>query len=690
MQTHRFCPRPRLIRTALAAACFFTAAAAQAAPTCYHNYGAINANKPNKLFLYFPTTDDPTFPNYAGLTSPARTFDIALLPNPPAGTTTALRNRIYDVVATDYCEFNVQVMTPTTSNPDALVSPPARRNMVAIGADTNGNSSGVLFGQAEAVDTGDADVIDHSRVWAGSYGVFCGTPGGTLDGANNTLDRWAYGIGGTAAHEAGHNYGLAHSTVLHTGEDPITNHIMPAGGNIPCSDRVGHLRHFSDQDFGILANNVGLTVQSLANWDFINPNAGTATALQMEVLSLSTTLTPVSTYLGSLSPWGVPVVAAAGSKMFKGTSYHRFLVTWNAPKAWTSPNIPGSTAGNVRGGEKFHIGTHFAEENILSTTNQVVIADAVLLNSGGTALALHPRVPSYGTGTLSPSGFFNFNFENLINANLVLKNLQAFVLPRPLHIDALVFNPTGGIDFFDVQGQKVQPWRQVQLASAMELPSGSADKPGHAEFAIGNLLRDGRNVRVKTNADSRDAFGTSEVNRPNNGTLLTDPFPGASVLITGQLIEPGATQWDPEQQIYVSRDLVTNVFVQINGQRAKPVDGNLIGLLRSKVTCANLNTRLSVSAAIDANGYFDCEKSGLISVHGDRVQITQVGTATTNLPAVQLSGMDIGKAVCTNLNTRKSVSFAPKVSTDRLDCVQAGLGIEASQTIQFSQVGTVR
>jgi hypothetical protein len=386
----------------------------------------------------------------------------------------------------------------------------------------------------------------------------------------------------------------------------------------------------------------------------------------------------------------VPVVTAGGTQMFKGTSYHRYLVRWDAPKAWASPNIPGSVAGNVRGGEKFHVGTHFAEENILNTTNQVVIADAVLLNSGGTALALHPRVPSYGTGTLSPSGFFNFNFENLINANLVLKNLQAFVLPRPLHIDALVFNPAGGINFFDVQGEKVQPWRQVQLASEMELPAGSADKPGHAEFTIGNLLRDGRNVRVKTNADTRDALGASEVNKPNIGTLLTDPFPGASVLITGQLVEPGATQWDPEQQIYVSMDLVTNVFVQINGQRAKPVDGNLIGLLRTKVTCANLNTRLSVSAAIDANGYFDCEKSGLVSVHGDRVQITQVGLATNGLPAVQMSGMEIGKAVCTNLNTRKSVSFAPKVSTDRLDCVQAGLGIEANQTIEFSQVGTVR
>ena len=40
----------RTLRTALALAGLFGAVAgAQAAPICYHNYGSIDANKPNKL-----------------------------------------------------------------------------------------------------------------------------------------------------------------------------------------------------------------------------------------------------------------------------------------------------------------------------------------------------------------------------------------------------------------------------------------------------------------------------------------------------------------------------------------------------------------------------------------------------------------------------------------------------------------
>jgi hypothetical protein len=688
MSTHRFL----IARTALALACATAAAAANAAPTCYANYGAIESKKPNKLFLYFPTTDDPTFPNYAALTSPARTFDIALLPNPPAsGTTAQLRDRIYDVVATDYCEFNVHVQSPTTGNPDALVSPPARRNMVAIGSDANGDASGVLFGQAQAVDIGDAAVVDHSRVWGGSYGVFCGTPGGTLDGANNTLDRWALGIGGTAAHEAGHNYGLSHSTTLHTGEDGILNHIMPAGGNIPCSDRVGHLRHFSDQDYGILANNVGLTVQSLANWDFVNPNASSADALQMEVLSLSSALTPAWWYFGpgSRSPWNKPIVTGPlGTKVFKGTVYNRFLVTWSTPEAWTSAT-PGNLPGVVRGGEAFHVGASFVEEDILNTTTQVVISDATLLRAGS-PLPLNPRVPTFNTGTLAPDGSYSFVLANLVAANLVLRNLQAYVLPRQLDIQSMIFNKAGQIDFFDVSGDPVVPWRQVQLPGAVELPPGSPERPGEAVFSLGNLFKDGHNVRVKTNPTANDAVGVAEVNRAVSGALLSDPFPGASVFITGDVVEPGAMQWDPEQKQFVSKDLVTSMFLQIAGKRAKPVDGILIGLLRSKVTCSNLNSRRAVSAAVDANGNFDCEKSGLVMLHGDRVQVTQVGIAGSSLPAVQMGGLDVGKFVCTNLNTRRSVSFVPSASTARLDCAKAGLAIELNQTIEFTQVGTVR
>lgn len=656
----------------------------QAAPTCYHNYGAIDAMKPNKLFLYYPTANDASFPAYATNVSPARTFAIGSLPGAPAGTTAQLRDRIFDVVATDYCEFNVQVQPPTTTNPDSLGSPPARRNMVAIGADTDPS----LFGVAEAVDTGDADVIDHARVFGGSYGVFCSAE---LSGANNTLDRWALGIGGTAAHEAGHNYGLSHSAVVHTGEDAFTHHIMPAGPSMPCTNRVGERRHFSDQDFGILANNVGLTLQSLANWDFVNPNSATASRLRMEVLSHSATLTPVSVYLGSLSPWNAPSVVASGTRTFKGSSYNRFFVTWQSGKGWASPNQPGSVAGQVRGAEQFHVGTHFAEADILNTSTQVVIADATLLDAGGSALPLHPRVPTFDTGTLSADGSFTLALSNLVAANLVLRNWRGFVLPRPAHIDSMLFDPTGGVKLFDNQQEPITPWRQLQLPTAVELPAGSTDKPGEARFVLGNLIKEGHNVHIKfRGAVAGDAaVGAQEVNPDVKGALATDPFPGASVFLEGDLVEPNALQWDANKKAFVNQDLVTHVFLQVAGKRAKPVDGILIGLLRGKVVCSNLNTRQSVNVQANTDGSFDCEKAGLVSLHGERVQVSQVALVNTQLPAVQIGGLDIAKVTCTNLRSRQSVSFKPGVSTNPIDCVKAGLEVGQESTLQITQVGTV-
>lgn len=661
---------------------------AHAAPTCYHNYGAIDAMKPNKLFLYYPTANDASFPAYATNVSPARAFDIATLPGGPAGTTAQLRQRIFDVVATDYCEFNVQVLPPTTNNPDSLALPPARRNIVAIGADTDPS----LFGIAEAVDTGDADVIDHARVFGGSYGVFCSAE---LSGASNTLDRWALGIGGTAAHEAGHNYGLSHSSVVHSGEDGFVHHIMPAGPSMPCSNRVGERRHFSDQDFGILANNVGLTLQSLANWDFVNPNSATASRLRMQVLSRSATLTPVSTYLGSLSPWNAPTVSGpSGTQIFKGISYNRFTVTWQSAKAWASPNQPGSIAGQVRGAEQFHIGTHFAQEDILNTSDQVVILDATLLDAGGNALPLHPRVPTFNTGTLSSDGNFILGLANLQAVNLVLRNWRGFVLPRPAHIDSMLRSGGGEPKLFDIQQEPINPWRQIQLPTALEFPAGSSDKPGEARLMLGNLLKEGHNVRIKyrgsPTAPQDATVGAQEVNGDVKGALATDPFPGASVFLEGDLVEPNALQWDADKKTFVNKDLVTHVFLQVAGKRAKPVDGALNGLLRAKVVCTNLNTRQSVSAEADGDGGFDCEKAGLVSLHGERVQVSQVGIAGTPQPAVQVGGLEIAKVSCTNLRSRQSVSFQPKLSTEPLDCAKAGLGIEQQNTLQIVQIGTVR
>lgn len=151
----------------------------------------------------------------------------------------------------------------------------------------------MTFGLAEAIDTGDADHDDSARVWAGSYQTTAGAAGGALNGASSTLARWARSIGGTAAHEAGHNYGLSHGhdTTPAPGEDARNRHIMPQGGLLTDEDRAGYRRHFSDRTFSLLASNVGLSVQTMHNWDLTNPNATAANAFRLEFLSASPSLT---------------------------------------------------------------------------------------------------------------------------------------------------------------------------------------------------------------------------------------------------------------------------------------------------------------------------------------------------------------------------------------------------------------
>jgi hypothetical protein len=156
-----------------------------AVPHCYTSYGG---TKPNKLYLYFPTAADVTFPEFGtplGLppTSPAHAFTIADLTS-YTGTVDQLRDAVYDVVADDYCEFNVEVIKTTTAPPTTF----ARRNTVAIGTD-DGTAAGGLFGLAQNVDVGDPTAVDFAHVWAATYQGEFGGAGGALNGANSTLER---------------------------------------------------------------------------------------------------------------------------------------------------------------------------------------------------------------------------------------------------------------------------------------------------------------------------------------------------------------------------------------------------------------------------------------------------------------------------------------------------------------------
>ncbi|HEX7184340.1 MAG TPA: hypothetical protein VF756_21100 [Thermoanaerobaculia bacterium] len=243
--------RSPILHNLLALAVFGLAAApagVHAAP-CPAN--VLAQPKGNQLYVYLPTSSDASFPSWSGgLTggsiSPLAAFNVADLDS-SIGTTAQLRNRIFDYVVDDYCEFNVKVNL-STSAPSPAVS---RWQIVGVGSDS-ASAGGTLFGIAQAVDTNDADPQDYARVFAKSFKDAYGGAGNALNGTNSTLERWATAIGETTAHEAAHNYGAAHGHSAPrpvSAEDGANWHIMATGSTgLTGEMRASRNRHFSDTE----------------------------------------------------------------------------------------------------------------------------------------------------------------------------------------------------------------------------------------------------------------------------------------------------------------------------------------------------------------------------------------------------------------------------------------------------------
>lgn len=542
----------------------FGGRAAIAAPQCYTSYGGV---KPNKLYLYFPTADDATYPEF-GIsgstpnTSPAHAFNVADLTS-YTGTAVDLRNAVYDVVADDYCEFNVEVIQTTTAPPATFPN----RNTVSIGTD-DGTSSGGLFGLAQNVDTGDTTAVDFAHEWAGTYQGLYGGAGGELNGANSTLERWARSIGGTAAHEAGHNYGISHNDglTLVAGEDPLVHHIMASGSHFSGEDRAGYRRHFSDHEYSVLASNVGLSVQTVWNWDFVNPNAQTATKMQMDILSTQASLTVSGPYNGNESPWVNPTVGASlGTQTFKGVTYNHFQVTWSAGHAWDGhvPAGPGpspGTSGQVAGAASFHVGTGFSGVNY-NLPNPIIITDVTLFDASSTALALHPRAVAFDSGALDAAdGTFNVQAMNVAGLPLRIDSVRVQFLPRLLTIDAMVADNKR---LLDVRNQPFSAWgeaRTIKLGKSLE--------KGQTLFIPIARLSDKRHVVEKITANDcmRDdrLKGVDVVNcKPG---INVDLFPATTTLLTATIVDPKAKHWVPKERRYVTGPVTSHVFLQLVGR----------------------------------------------------------------------------------------------------------------------------
>jgi hypothetical protein len=564
------------------------------AQTCPTEVSTIDAAKSNKLYLYFPTAADSTFPNYGTDVSPLASFDVASL-SAGIGTTAQLMDEIHSVVVDDYCEFNVQVLE-TTTNPSLLVSPPARRVTVGIGADSNTSGGGFTWGQAQEVDIGDSIVVDFARVWAGTYTVCEGGPGptgsgtcsttGSLTGANATLLHWGQAIGGTAAHEAGHTYGLAHTDDdppndptgqaglgPAPGEDAFDRHLMPTGYDLTGPDRTNYRRHFSDRDYGILATNIGLSIETMHNWDLVNPNAQQAASLVMDFLSPLPSINIAWFYNGSESPWLNPTVAGPlGTASFKGTTYNKFQITWAASNpAWNNPS-----PGVVAGGAVFHVGATFTGVDF-NQPDPIIIQDVTLLDASSNALALHPRLPSYDAGTLDSSdGQFALRFVAPVDApDLRLEAATIYQLPQLAAIDSLVDEGRP----VTRDGRSIEPWASTTCGPATLregvtcLVASRAQKP-HVEVVhrlgepgVYDCSQGIPPTPVPGTGKARDSTGKLDYEGPICAGTTRDPFPSAVVYVVASFVQPSAKHYDPAKNDYVVGPVTSKIYYQFAGIR---------------------------------------------------------------------------------------------------------------------------
>jgi len=111
------------------------------------------------------------------------------------------------------------------------------------------------------------------------------------------------------------------------------------------------------------------------------------------------------------------------------------------------------------------------------------------------------------------------------------------------------------------------------------------------------------------------------------------------------------------------------------------------GLTGGVAQCMNRTTGQSVIAPLDAALAYNCEAAGLLSTHGDSVQLKVTGAAGINTVQGTASGTSSQVARCQNTTTGQSVNI-PLGGRDSWNCAQAGLTIAPGNNIVETLIGT--
>ena len=351
------------------------------------------------------------------------------------------------------------------------------------------------------------------------------------------------------------------------GEDAFNRHLMPSGCNLTGEDRASYRRHISDRTYGLLATNVGLSIQTMHNWDLVNTNAASASSLAIDFLSTQPTVTISWSYTGSLSPWNNPTVSGPmGTTVFKGTTYNRFRITW----ASGNPAWAGGSPGVLPGGAPFHIGATFTGVDF-NAPDPIIIRNVTLFDASSAALTLHPRLPMYDAGAVDAAdGTFALNFFGDAASTLVLQDAVVFNLPRPAAIESMIGNGRP----FAFDKTPIRPWaaRKCKPESPRE----------GTRCVIGNIS-DQPNVSVTHKLGEKNVYdcsnGVPKVRRaqdteakddyegPICAGTVRDPFPSTTVYVIATFVDPNVEHYDQKTGKYITGPVTSKVFFQFAGIR---------------------------------------------------------------------------------------------------------------------------
>ncbi|MGH7216735.1 MAG: hypothetical protein ACREIG_05820, partial [Nitrospiraceae bacterium] len=309
--------------------------------------------------------------------------------------------------------------------------------------------------------------------------------------------------------------------------------------------------HHSDTEYEILGHNIGLTIKTVHNWDFVNPNNEDAHGLRIKLLSKSTASSLIIDWFYAFSPWtspANPVKIGPATTPFQGDpDYNVFQLDFTTAQSWS-----GVTPGVVPPGVGFHVGATFAEPG------PVIVYETKLLRSNGSELPLSPRLIGYDAGSFNPtSGNFVLTFFNPAPAEgpLELRNLRIHHFPRLVDINTMIegAKPLGlhGLPVEDVR-REISKFPPMKVVDQVSVRIAS--------------LTDKRNVDITYDAIDCKR-GISPVGHPEycpEGTALS-LFPSTIVYVTATVVDPNAKFWDPGAGQFVQGPLETKLFYQFAG-----------------------------------------------------------------------------------------------------------------------------